>query len=72
MEPYRATPLANATGSRADAVLPHSGMGNFAFVDTHVEKLSDVPGQSQWVPYAAQKAVKKAPVKKVPAHKRGH
>ena len=60
----------NNYGSRADAVLVHGGEGNFAFADTHVEKLREVPEQAQWVPAVAQKTVKKAPVKKPVVRKR--
>lgn len=64
--------IPNDSGSRADAVLLHGGAGIFAFVDGHVQKLSEVPGQSKWVPATAQKAVKKAPAKKATVRKRGH
>lgn len=68
--------LPNATGSRADAILPHQGEGNFAYADGHVKKLSDVPSQPHWVPYGAKQPVKKAPakasVKKAPAKKTVH
>lgn len=61
--------LPNASGSRANAVLPHDGYGWFAYVDGHVEFLSEAPAQYHWVPkYAAPKAVKKAPVKKTTRH----
>jgi len=59
--------LPNATGSRANAIFPHSGEGWFAFADGHVVKLWEAPEQSQWVPYTAPKVIKKAPVKKAPA-----
>ena len=42
--------LANASGSRADAILPHHGSGFFAFADSHVGSLSEVPAQKYWVP----------------------
>ena len=60
--------LPNRSGSRADAVLPHDGQGFFAYADTHVQRLSAAPPQSQWVAsYAAPKPAKKAPAKKAPA-----
>ena len=63
--------LPNASGSRADAILPHDGEGIFAFVDGHVEKLDEAPEQPHWVPVVKKPAVK-APAKKAPAPKRKH
>lgn len=62
--------LRNASGSRADAVLAHDGMGHFGFVDMHVEKLWDAPEQIHWVPYVAKKPAPKAPAKTSPAVKK--
>lgn len=70
---FEANPdLLDASGSRVNATLPHDELGMFAFADGHVEELCDVPEQAQWVPSVAKKAVKKAPVRKAPAHKRVH
>lgn len=55
--------LPNRTGSRANAKLPHNGCGFFAYADTHIERLSEVPPQSSWVPHFAKPVIKKAPVK---------
>ncbi len=62
--------LPNATGSRANAILPHSGRGNFAFVDGHVEGLDEAPAQPQWVPTSAKAPAAKPPAKKPPVRKR--
>ncbi|MCX6344368.1 MAG: DUF3352 domain-containing protein [Armatimonadetes bacterium] len=61
---FEANPgLPNATGSRANAILPHDGRGCFVYLDGHVISLSEVPSQSHWVPkYTAPKPVKKVPV----------
>jgi hypothetical protein len=60
--------LPNRTGSRANAILAHDGVGWFAFADGRVQRLSEVPPQSQWVPsYATPKPVQKAPARKTPA-----
>jgi len=59
--------LPNATGSRANAILPHDGRGVFVYADGHVKLESSVPDQSHWVPkYAAPKPVKKTPAARVP------
>ncbi len=63
---FEASPgLPNASGSRADALLPHNGQGAFAYVDGHVEQQWEVPSQYHWVPKYAQPkaATKKTPVK---------
>jgi prepilin-type processing-associated H-X9-DG protein len=63
--------LPNSSGSRADAILPHDGSGMFAYADGHVQRLTDVPAQSHWVPkYESPKKVKKAPTRKLPPRKR--
>jgi len=60
-----------AWGSRADAILPHSGQGLFAYADGHVMKLPEVPDQSHWVPkMPAPKPVKKMPARKAPVSRR--
>ena len=59
--------LPNATGSRTDAILPHQGIGCFAYADGHVQRLGDVPSQPHWVPYVVKQPAKKAPAKK-PVH----
>jgi len=65
--------LPNATGSRADAILPHDGRGAIAFADGHVKLFSSLPEQSQWVPkYVAPKPVKKTPAGKTPIRRRGN
>ncbi|MCL5104924.1 MAG: DUF3352 domain-containing protein [Armatimonadetes bacterium] len=67
---FEAAPgLPNASGRRADALLPHKGRGLFAYVDGHVISLGSVPAQSKWA-FAAPKPVKKAPAKKAPAQKK--
>ncbi len=59
--------LPNASGSRANAVLPYCGTGFFAYADGHVERLKEVPAQEHWVAkYAAPK-----PAKKAPSHRKG-
>lgn len=63
--------IPNDSGSRDDAMLLHDGQGVFGFVDGHVAKLSEVPGQAQWVPSVAKKALKKAPAK-APIRRRVH
>jgi prepilin-type processing-associated H-X9-DG protein len=62
--------LPNASGSRADAILPHNGAKVIphrcviAFADGHVKLFSSAPDQSHWVPkYAAPKPVKKTPAR---------
>lgn len=56
--------LPNATGSRANAILPHNGRGVFGYADGHVKLESSVPDQSHWVPkFAAPKPAKKAPAR---------
>lgn len=55
--------LPNATGGRADAVLPHGGLGWFAYADGHVERASEVPGESYWV---VKQAVSKPARKTLP------
>jgi prepilin-type processing-associated H-X9-DG protein len=65
--------LPNASGSRANAILPHNGRGYFAYADGHASLEADVPNQSHWVPkYAAPKPIKKAPAKKSSARVRRH
>ena len=56
--------LPNATGSRANAILPHNGRGVFGYADGHVKLESSVPDQSHWVPkYAPTKPAKKIPAR---------
>ena len=59
--------LPNASGGREDAVFAHHGQTSIAFADGHVQRMAELPGRSQWVPFAAPKPAKKALAGKAPA-----